>query len=326
MDFENWALLINGKDIIWQYGDLTEEHCRRTIDFLNGLHNIGKELFDKGITSIKISRSNFLLGDEIFIVNLEGSFFLIIFDPISTIKMLNQVSDSIPEENDILIRSVLTGQASIIYGNLWSDPELSIESGMHIDMLFKQALDEVVPLRTQHELNIFVNGGTCSFAGLDSIQALSFHLMLRKFFEAEYSTILARTWCIVQDSSSMPVHLEHNPPKKSHLLAGYFSVINQYTLDIFNSKLSSLVFGEKNLSKIDLVHGLNNFMAISNPIDLFRSQEFLAKFSNLSESVKKDLKRELKEYLAQAFLQAKYTELRMLNLEEIIDQINKKRV
>lgn len=321
MEFENWALLTQGKEIIWQFGSLNEETRLRTIDFLNGLHKIGKELYDKGIASIRFHSSNLLHGDELFIVNLEGSFFLIIYDPLTTIKIIAQQSDKIPEEMDLLIRSVLIGQAVITYANLWSNA--TSEAGMHIDMLFKQALDEIIPIRTQRDMNVFVDHGTCSFAGLTTIQCLTFHMLLRRIFEIEYLNLIANPWAIVQDHTSMPVYLEHNVPKQAHLIAGYLTVINEYVLDIFNTRLASMVFGGGELSSIDIVHGLKNFIAMSNPTKLFSDPVFLNKFETFDVKIKNDLRRGLVEYLALAYSQANYQQYRLKNLNDLLNVIKK---
>src|SRR3990172_1349407 len=194
--FENWALMIQGKEVRWQFGELNEEIRTRTINFLLGLHNIGKELVHKGIATIRLASStaNMLRGDELLIINLEGSFFLIIFDPLTTIKMMAQKVGEVPEDLDLEIRSVLIGQASITYANLWS--VATEDSGMHIDMLFKQALDEILSMELQKELNIFVERGSCSFAGLNTIQCLIFHFILLRFFELEYLNLISEPWAI----------------------------------------------------------------------------------------------------------------------------------
>ncbi|MHA1989973.1 MAG: hypothetical protein ACW981_00420 [Candidatus Hodarchaeales archaeon] len=320
MEFENWALLTKGQEIIWQFGNIEDETKKRTIDFLNGLHKIGEDLFDKGIASVRFYSPNLLLGDELFIVNLEGSFFLIIFDPLSTIKIMAEQADKIPEEMDFLIRSVLIGQAAITYANLWS--EANPEAGMHIDMLFKQALDEIIPIKTQQDMNVFVDHGTCSFAGLTTIQCLTFHFLLRRIFEIEYLNLIADPWAIIQDSSSMPVYLEHKSPKKAHLIAGYLTVVNEYVLDIFNTKLASMVFGSGELSSLDIVHGLKNFISISNPMKIFTDDSFLKNFGSVDSKIKNDIRRGLGEYLAKTYSEVQYQKFRQKKVEDILKVIS----
>ena len=317
--FENWALLVQGQTVIWQFGELEEEIRTRTISFLIGLHNIGKEIFDKGIATIRLASETTvqyfsIRGDELLIVNLEGSFFLVIFDPLTTIKMMAQTT--IPEEVDLLIRGVLSGQASLTYAAFCSNA--TPEVGMHIDTLFKTALDEVVSKQDQLNRNIFVEGGTCSFAGLTTIQGLVFHVLLRRFFELEYLNLLSQPWAIIQQDSSLPVYLEHQPPKHAHLLSGYFTVINEYIMDIFKAKPVAMVFGGGELSSIDIVHGEKNFMSISNPIELFRDPEFLQRFKNLNDSVKNDLKAALAEYLAKNLASIDLQQLRQKHLDVLV--------
>lgn len=319
MEFENWALLTKGQEVIWRFGNIEEETQKRTIDFLNGLHKIGEDLFDKGIASVRFHSPNLLSGDELFIINLEGSFFLIIFDPLSTIKIMAEKVDDIPEEMDFLIRSVLIGQAAITYANLWS--VATPEAGMHIDMLFKQALDEIIPPNTQQDMNVFVDHGTCSFAGLSTIQCLTFHFLLRRIFELEYLNLITSPWTIIQNSSSMPVHFDYNSPKKAHLIAGYLTVVNEYVLDIFNTKLASMVFGGGDLSSLDIVHGLKNFIAISNPMKLFTDEGFLKSFEQVDIKVKSDIRSGLVEYLAKTYSEVQYQKFRQKNVEDILKVI-----
>ena len=317
--FENWALLVQGQTVIWQFGELDEEIRTRTILFLIGLHNIGKEIFDKGIATVRLApeekvKYSSIRGDELLIVNLEGSFFLIIFDPLTTIKMMSRTT--IPEEIDLLIRGVLSGQASITYATFWSNA--TPEAGMHVDMFFKTALDEVVSNQNQQDLNIFAGGGTCSFTGLTTIQGLVFHVLLRRFFEIEYLNLLSQSWAIIQQDSSLPVYLEHQPPKDAHLLSGYFTVINEYIMDIFKAKPIAMVFGGGELTSIDIVHGQKHFMSISNPIELFRDPEFLHKFKNLEDNVKNDLKAALNEYLAKNLADIYLQQLRQKHLDVLV--------
>ncbi|MHA2364545.1 MAG: hypothetical protein ACXAC7_11365, partial [Candidatus Hodarchaeales archaeon] len=255
--FNNWALFGSAEHEkpLWIYGELSEEVQNLIIGFLKGLHGIGKELFDKGIASLRISRqhtssSNIssFWGDELFIINLEGNFFLVIFDPLSTIKMIQNIE--IPTEMDYKIRSVLVGQASLTYAALCS----SDEDTLFVDSLFQTVLDEVLSPVEQENLNVYVGEGSCSFSGLNSIQCLVFHYLLRLLFADEYRFIGATPWSIVQHNSSLPILLEYNTPKKPHLLSGYLTVLNDFVSTLFNTKLRGLVFGgSSEIASIDLI-------------------------------------------------------------------------
>ena len=318
--FKNWALLTQGDEILWKFGNIGQEAENLTLGFLKGLHNIGKELFDKGIASLHFRPSSAVSfqGDELFIINLEASFFLIIFDPIPTITLLNTVLAKIPTEIDDKIRSVLIGQATLQYGSLCgsitSDSDL-----MLVDTLFQTALNEILSAQEQERLNVYVGNESCSFSGLTSIQCLVFHYILRELFEKEYTSLIGNPWSIIQDQSAIPVHLSFHSPKQSQLLSGYLTIINDYVLTLFNTQLRSLVFGgSAEIASIDLVHGQNNFMSISNPYGLFKNHEFLDKFSNLDAKIVKDLSPNLKEYLATQLSGAQRLNHRNKNLNILI--------
>lgn len=321
LQFANWALLVQGSEVKWMFGDLDEESQLLTIGFLRGLHNIGKELFDRGIASLLLSPSQKSMvgsvwGDELFVVNLQGEFFLIIFDPLPTIKMLAR--ETIPQMVDDLIRSVLSAQAAEQYANFWSSVDEE-EEGILVDSLFQQALDEVTTLEEREKYNMYVEDGSCSFSGLSSVQFLVFHYVLRRLFELEYTGLIGQPWTIIQHRSAIPVCLEYKSPKKAHLLSGYLTVINDYIESLFNTSLRSLVFGgSTEIASIDLVHGSEYFMSLSNTRILFRRPEFLAKFERLEKEVLVDMKPGLVEYLARTLSDIHQTVFRQKSLDVLV--------
>jgi hypothetical protein len=292
-------------NLLWTFGNLTEDVKILTIRFLKGLDNLGKELFDKGIASIKLSPiksgSNKVIskfwGDELFIVNLEGSFFLIISDPNTTIKMINQMG-GIPEEIDYQIRSVLVGQASIQYANIMSKIEKE-EDMYFIDRLFQTPLDDVMTREEQKEKGVFVDKGSCSFSGLGSIECLIFHYLLREYFAEEYTLFIKNPWSMIQHQNGIPVILDFKPPKEKIIFASLLSLLNEYSKGLLESQLKSLVFGDSfEFTSIDIIHGKEHFMAVSSPIYLFLNKEFLGKFSAIDDQIKKSLSANLAKYLS----------------------------
>ena len=77
---KNFAIFADGQKAEWYYGsDLTEEFIENTVNFLNGLDAMGKELFGSGVASIELDvkkTQDVATQDvtEIFVVSLYSFF------------------------------------------------------------------------------------------------------------------------------------------------------------------------------------------------------------------------------------------------------------
>lgn len=333
--FNNWALFGSAQQETsipqWTFGPVTDTIESLTLGFLKGIHNFGKELFNKGIASFTLSpsKSNMTTGfwgDELFIVNLEGSFFLVISDPRTTIKMIHQIKDTIPNEIGYLIKSVLVGNATVQYADMCSS--LDSELIPAIDKLFQSALSEIITPERQYELNVFVERGSCSFSGLDSTEILVFHYILRQHFMYYYrkgifSSFIDQPFCILQHKHGAPLPLIFNPPKNAVLLSAFLSLVNSYTSEALNSQLKGLVFGDSGarFTSIDIVHGNDYFMSISSPFRLFKNEEFKLMFSNLDSDLISELSVNLSSYLAKQITDDQLSNLQYQSLDILIQNI-----
>src|SRR3972149_478925 len=80
----NWAIFIEQEIIKWTYGipDTNQEFLDTTVRFLSSLQQIGRELYEQGVTSIQFERpvNKEIATNEIFIINLSDQFFFVISD------------------------------------------------------------------------------------------------------------------------------------------------------------------------------------------------------------------------------------------------------
>jgi len=119
----NWFLFVEEKEIRWSFGNPDEEFKSFVINFLTGLAQIGEEVFgENGVASIEfdLKKKSQILSSELFIVNLSHKFYLIMSDPSTTMKMLNQQGGIAPEVEEIM-SAVLVGQAAILYATSISE-------------------------------------------------------------------------------------------------------------------------------------------------------------------------------------------------------------
>jgi hypothetical protein len=329
--FNNWAIFGSAKKegIIWCFGSISQEIKDLSIGFLKGLHDLGKELFDKGIASLQLSPSHSIQtsnfwGDELFIINLEGSYFLIISDPITTIKMIEQAE--IPLEMDFQIRSVLVGQASSIYANMCSSTD---DKGItFVDRLFQTALDEFITPNDQKKLGVYVTSGSVSLSGLTSLQCLVFHYLLRQHFnylfrKGIYASFISRPWALVHHINGVPIKLSFEPPRQPALLSGLFSLVNNYTKNALNGQLESLIFGDSaQFTSIDVIHGQEHYlMSFASPFRLFKTEKFLNEFNNLKEDIIKDLTPGLIKYIASKISEDNEENLRFRRLNDLLNSL-----
>ena len=137
---KNFCIFADGEKAEWHYGKLTEEFIGNTVSFLNGLDGIGKELFGSGVASIELdvqkTQDVAIDATEIFVVSLYSQFFLIVSDPLTTIKLIEESGGILTEIEDVM-RGVLGGQATVLYSNLYIEAENQAEQDF-VDEIFRK--------------------------------------------------------------------------------------------------------------------------------------------------------------------------------------------
>ena len=191
MQSKNWALFIESDKVQWAFGleegsnkslsasktnnlepNEQNEFQKTTVNFIQSLQAIGRELYSEGVASIKLenpTRSN-LAVNEIFIVNLSDQFFFIISDLEVTTKLID-LTEEIPFEVEQVICAVLVGQAAILYSTLIIDQE---KFKFEIDDVYKNILRQI-EVDKNHDLNDLVDRGRCSLSPLKMTELLLFH-------------------------------------------------------------------------------------------------------------------------------------------------------
>lgn len=295
----NFAIFAEGTKPIWTYGDsLTSEFIENTVNFLNGLDGMGKELFGSGVASIELDWRNiskdtgiYIKTKEVFVISLFSQFFFIASDPLTTIQLIEQ--ESIPKEVEDVIRGVLVGQASVLYSNSYMEAENSQDQDK-VDELFRSTVLELgIP---ENKLDSIVDKGRCSFASFSFSQMLIFHYLLRKIFSKKFSK--TEEWGIIADSSGSPIYISHGNVQNSTSLAGYLSVLLMFCMELFQAPPKSIVFGGDNLIPLEMVNGVESFCAFSSWHILFKNQEFLNKILELKEKTN-DLEIPIAKFLAE---------------------------
>ena len=173
---EQFAIFAEESKPIWTFGNLTDEFIENTVNFLNGLDGMGKELFGSGVASIEldwrnISQKNgiYIRTKEVFVISLFSQFFFIASDPLTTIKLIEL--EGVPPEVDEIIRGVLVGQASVLYSGSYMNAKSPADQ-KEVDKLFRSTVLEVgIP---EENLDSIVDQGRCSFASF-SFQEMIIH-------------------------------------------------------------------------------------------------------------------------------------------------------
>ncbi|MFW9998045.1 MAG: hypothetical protein ACFFD4_38740 [Candidatus Odinarchaeota archaeon] len=290
----HFALFCDKQNVIWTFGDMTDEFSESCTRFLNGLDSIGHELFGEGIASIKLDPP--VKGgdkpEEIFCLTLARRFYFIVSDPLFTLRLME--FSEIPTEFQENIEATLAGQALMIYANLYEKLE---ERSEEIDELFHSALRDA---GIWDNLEDYAGKGRCSLSGLTVRQLCLFHYFLRERFEKNPEILSQKPWAIINAKNGTPVHLKHNQSiDRALIIAGYLSVIYTFVEDLFMSLPTRIIFGGEVIVSLDTFTGKKNFLSISSWESVLKDKEFLGKFVAIPQEVVQDLHAPFTQFLAQ---------------------------
>ena len=288
-----WAIFAELTEAKWYFGDLTPEFIENTVKFLNGLDGIGQELFGSGVASIVLDQRSkkTITASEIFVVSLYGTFFFIAADPLITIRLLDIIK--IPEIMNDQMRGVLSGQAAVLYANLYMSAE-NPTAANHVDELFQSAIYEI---GITEDIDKIIEKGRCSFAGFTLVELLLFHYQLRKIFAETYRS--TKPWAILADESGAPIHINFGQITNATSLAGYLSVLYLFCTELFAARPKSMVFGGDSLIPLEVVNGKTNLLSVSQWNEVFVNPDFIRLLSVLDKSVLDDILGPLAEFLAE---------------------------
>ncbi|MFW9927875.1 MAG: hypothetical protein ACFFD1_00620 [Candidatus Thorarchaeota archaeon] len=306
----NWAIFAQETEVQWHFGDLSQEFIENTVNFLNGLDKMGKELFGSGVASISLDQ-NLNKGvsvSEVFVVSLYSKFFFIASDPLITMQLIGH--DELPNILEDQMRGVLIGQASVLYANLFTSAG---ENEGNIDSLFHYVLHSIGYTNNVKDI---VEKGRCSFSEFSLVDIFLFHYQIRKVFAEKHPEV--DPWVIIADESG-PIHLKYGNILNATSLAGYLSVLLLFCKELFDSNPKSLVFGGETIIPLEIINGRNLFIAVTQADQLFQNKKFL----NLLKKMEKEKMDELKGPIA-AFLSEKLSiimrkDLNNWSMDQLID-------
>jgi hypothetical protein len=327
MQTKNWALFIESDKVQWSFGLNTRkkrkelndsidyfsneqnEFEKTTVNFIQSLQAIGRELYSEGVASIKLENptKSFLAVNEIFIVNLSDQFFFIISDLQVTTKLIDLLED-IPFEVEQVICAVLVGQAAILYSTLVIDQD---KFGFNIDDIYKSILRQI-EIDKFHDLNDLVDRGRCSLSPLKMTELLLFHYLLRNFLEQHFLKMNSNAWAIMVDKNGTDIPLSYLPPKDPYLLGNFLGVIYSYVQGLFGVRPSAIVFGGTELIFLQFFSSGNNyFLAASNPKLLVRTQMFIDLLGKIPENKVQEVLISIKNFII---------ELTLLDLSQVLER------
>lgn len=310
MNKKNWALFIEGDKVQWNFGlsdkiiegqgeevikPEQEEFQKTTVNFIQSLQAIGRELYSEGVASIKLENptKSSLAVNEIFIVNLSDQFFFIISDLQVTTKLIDLI-ENIPFEVEQIICAVLVGQAAILYSTLVIDQE---KFDFDIDDIYKNILRQI-EVDKRHDLNDLVDRGRCSLSPLKMTELLLFHYLLRNFLEQHFLKSGSEAWAIMVDRNGTDIPLSFLPPKDPYLLGNFLGVIYSYVQGLFGVQPSAIVFGGTELIFLQFFGGGKNyFLAASNPKLLVKNETFIELLQKIPMKKLLDVKYSIKQFI-----------------------------
>ncbi len=314
----NWFLFVEEKEIRWSFGNPDEEFQSFVINFLTGLAQIGEEVFgENGVASIEfdLQKKSQILSSEIFIVNLSNKFYVIMSDPSTTMKMINQQGGIVSEVEEIL-SAVLVGQAAILYGT--SISEVTSDESYKIEKVWQNIILDISSKYTE-EIDQIVSANSSNFSRLAFEDLLFLHYHLRKHPEL-VKIVSPKCWGLVAHYSGSEIPLECNLDWDGVVLAGYLGIIISFIMALFNSKPKSLTFGTQTVQTLTFINGIDEyFIAIDSPFTrLILDSEFQSKFYSLQEGVISDLQSALRKRIIEEILAANAEELEKQDLSSLL--------
>ena len=235
---KHWALFIEGDTVKWSFGlnnsqqdELSNpgfseelEFQKATVNFIQSLQSIGRELYSEGVASIKLENStnSSLIVNEIFIISLSDQFFFIISDLAVTSRLIS--TKSIPFEMEQIICAVLVGQGAILYSTLQSEQE---KLNFDIDIVYRNILQHL-EIDKKHKLEELVDRGRCSLSPLSMTELLLFHYLLRDHLEKIQLSSAYSPWAIMVDKTGLDIPLAWKTLNDPYLIGNFLSVIFNY--------------------------------------------------------------------------------------------------
>lgn len=285
----NFAIFFDESDVKWHFGELSEEFIEKCSNYLRGLNKLGQDLFGEGIATIKLNPES--RGgnqpEEIFVVALANQFFFIISDPFTTLRLME--FSHLPKFELEQMRSILAGQASVLFSNLHDR-----FSGQNIISYFHNALRET---GIKEGYSDFVNEKSCSVGKLSLRELSLFHYFLRDEFLNLGKNI--DPWAIASGTGGMPIFFSFKSPANKLLISGYLAAIYAFARDLFKSTPLKITFGGDKITSVDIIISDNAILSLVNWQHLLQDLSFIQKWQDVPQNISSELSSNFQTFVAE---------------------------
>ncbi|MHA1225826.1 MAG: hypothetical protein ACTSPV_03710 [Candidatus Hodarchaeales archaeon] len=314
----NWAIFIEDKEVKWAFGNPDDEFLTFVTNFITGLSNIGEEVLGQhGIASIVFDlkqHSGFRTG-EIFIISLMNKFFLIMTDPVVTMKLID-ASGGITYEIQEIMSAVLVGQAAVLYAQCITD--ISPEEQKEVDKIWREIIVDISD-KYRDNIDVILSEGGSNFSMMSFEDLIFLHYYLRK--QSSFKQPLSpKGWALCSNMSGGEIPLTyHVDIRDPVILAGYLAIIISFLATLFESKPKSLLFGTNSISSLTFINGTEYFIAIDAPFtQLAKDDEFCKAFFGIEDKIIDDLRDSLKDQIIDEIIEKQMVYLRKMSIEDLL--------
>jgi len=314
----NWAIFIEEKEIKWAFGDPDKEFLIFVTNFISGLSNIGEEILGQhGIASIIFDlkkRSGFNTA-EIFIISLMNKFFLLMTDPLVTMKLID-ASGGIAYEVQEIMSAVLVGQAAVLYAQCITD--VSPETQNKLEHLWRSLILDISDKYIDNIDTILSSGGS-NFSMMSFEDLIFLHYYLRQ--QPELAQPLSpKGWVLCSSMSGGELPFTYNVTSRDPVvLAGYLGIIIAFLITMFESKPKKLIFGTNTISSLSFINGEDYFIAIDGLFtQLANDPDFFQEFFSIAKNIQNDLNDGLRKRIIEEIIDYKVSELELMDIEVLL--------
>lgn len=286
----NFAIFFDESDVKWHFGDLSTEFIEKCSNYLRGLNKLGQDLFGEGIATIKLNPET--RGgnkpDEIFVVALANQFFIIVSDPFTTLRLME--FSHLPNYELEQMRSILAGQASVLFSNLHNRFQ-----DQNIISHFHNALRET---GIEENYSDLVNESRCSVGKLSLRELSLFHYFLREEFVKKNLGKNIEPWALASGKGGMPIFFSFKSQANNILISGYLAAIYAFAMDLFKSTPQKITFGGDKITSVDIVVSENAILSLVNWQYLLQDPLFIQKWQEVPQNFSNELSSNFQKFIS----------------------------
>ncbi len=316
-----WAILFNGYEPIWSFGEgLSEEIILYIYGLVTSLREFGNKWTGAEITTITLGDSHHpsINNPTIMIVQAGKEISLVISEPQTTVHLLAR--EEIPVEVEGALQGVLVGNALQLYSKYFSG--IYDQYSAYIDMVFERSFEAA---GLGHKAS--VKDGHSDFSRLNLIELLLFHVHLRMLLERTNPTIQDDSWFLVagKDGTPIPVYLGLLYDE-AITLAAFLCTVYTYSRKVFGRPPHVLVFGQDQLTYLYFVSGDQYLCFARQPRILIHDRRFYKAIEGLPDEIQGDVAEPLKYFLVEIISREIKNSLLKQPLHKIRDKVRRSRL